>query len=507
MKLLRSLFLLLAVTLSLNAQVAGRVTGTVVDSTGAAVPDAEVSLNLPGSASPAFTTKTSTAGDFTLLSVPANSYDLVVQAKGFQKAVVAGVRVETARATDVPTVKLEVSGLTQTVEVTEATTGVQTSNAEVSTTIAKSQIASLPVLNRSPLGFLLTQAGINYSAGSTTINGQRPTYVNVTIDGMNIQDNFIRTNDMDFLPNLLLLDQVAEVTVSSSNANSSSYGGSSQVAFVTPSGTNSFHGNGYWSNRNNYFAANTWFNNRSGTQIPFLNQNQLGGSIGGHIITNKLFFYSELRGLPPAPADPHKHHDSHHGCAQRHLHLPGERPALQKVNVLSGRWGSKLGPHGCGNHGQGSGRQRRSITSTLAIPALRLRSQYGGLCSSYTRNNRTRDNFTIKGDYILHRRHSFTVTHLRNRDLLDRPDHGHYVQPASPRCTNNGTTKMMSFAWRLNPTSTLTNEVALRLQLRRPRSSWPAQEIPKLLYHGPLSPTRSTPSVPRAATRTPSTRR
>ena len=202
MKLLRSLFLLLAVTLSMNAQVAGRVTGTVVDSTGAAVPDAEVSLNLPGSTTPAFTTKTSTAGDFTLLSVPANSYDLVVDAKGFQKAVVAGVTVETARATDVPTVKLEVRGLTQTVEVTEATTGVQTSNAEVSTTIAKSQIANLPVLNRSPLGFLLTQAGINFERRLHDHQRPAPTYVNVTIDGMNIQDNFIRTNDMDFLPNL-----------------------------------------------------------------------------------------------------------------------------------------------------------------------------------------------------------------------------------------------------------------------------------------------------------------
>ena len=87
-----------------------------------------------------------------------------------------------------------------------------------------------------------TQAGINSAAGTTTVNGQRSTYVNVTLDGINVQDNFIRTNDVDFLPNLLLLDQVSEVTVVSSNASAVDIGGSSQIQFMTPSGTNQFHG-------------------------------------------------------------------------------------------------------------------------------------------------------------------------------------------------------------------------------------------------------------------------
>lgn len=55
------------------------------------------------------------------------------------------------------------------------------------------------------------------------------------------------------------------------------------MAFVTPSGTNDFHGNAYWSNRNNYFKAYDFFSNQSGTEVPFLNQNQIGGSLGGHI--------------------------------------------------------------------------------------------------------------------------------------------------------------------------------------------------------------------------------
>src|SRR5207344_1790079 len=64
------------------------------------------------------------------------------------------------------------------------------------------------------------------------------------------------------------------------------------IQFVTPSGTNDFHGSAYWSNRNNHFAANTWFNNQAGTKRPFLNQNQIGGTLGGRIIKNKAFFYT-----------------------------------------------------------------------------------------------------------------------------------------------------------------------------------------------------------------------
>jgi hypothetical protein len=98
------------------------------------------------------------------------------------------------------------------------------------------------LLNRSPQAFVLTQAGVSSGRGATVINGQRTTFTNVTLDGINIQDNFIRTNAVDFSPNLLLLDQVAEMTVSTSNTNPAAGGGASQLIFVSPSGTNTFHG-------------------------------------------------------------------------------------------------------------------------------------------------------------------------------------------------------------------------------------------------------------------------
>src|SRR5271157_2972037 len=102
---LRVLLPLLALFLaaaSLNAQVDGVVTGSVIDSTGAAVPEAAVSLHLPGATAAVFTTKTTATGTFTILSVPANKYDLVIEAKGFLKAVRTGIDVLPDRSFDVP---------------------------------------------------------------------------------------------------------------------------------------------------------------------------------------------------------------------------------------------------------------------------------------------------------------------------------------------------------------------------------------------------------------------
>src|ERR1019366_3593086 len=119
----------------------------------------------------------------------------------------------------------------------------------------------------------------------------------MTLDGINIQDNYIRDNALNYTPNRVLLGQIRQLTLVSSNSNSAASGGATQLAFETPSGTNTFHGNLLWYNRNNAFAANDWFNNQAGTPLARLNQNQFGGSLGGPIIKDKLFFYVNYEGV------------------------------------------------------------------------------------------------------------------------------------------------------------------------------------------------------------------
>jgi hypothetical protein len=364
----------------------------------------------------------------------------------------------------------------QSVEVTTAKESVETSHAEVSTTIARSQIQNLPTMNRSPLGFLQTQAGINSSRGNTTVNGLRPTYVNVTLDGINIQDNFIRTNDVDFLPNMLLLDQVAEVTVITSNASAANMGGSAQVQFVTPSGTNNFHGNAYWSNRNNWFAANTWFNNQSSVARPFLNQNQLGGSLGGPVIRNKLFFYTNYEAFRLKQQSPQNHtiltDDARKGIF---TYLAGG--VAQKVNILQAAGLTtdttiatmlQKVPTTINNYNVGD--------STTAL----LRNTAGYTFNK--RNNRTRDNVTAKADYVFSPRNSFTFTYAWNRDILDRPDSDPSYEQV-PSVKNDGATKLFSAAWRSNPSASLTNEVRFGFNWA-PAVFLASQEVPSYYLGG-----------------------
>src|ERR1700722_12973530 len=273
-------------------QIDGRVTGSVVDISGAAVPGAEVDLLMVGGKKPLLTSKTSADGLYHFIGVRPGYYDLAVQGAGFVRTTLNNVSVDPARETSMPRIKLELASTTMSVEVKSDAQGVQTDNAEVSQTISMEEINNLPILDRDALSVIQTQAGVVANGNSATvINGLRTSYSDVTLDGINVQDNYIRDNALDYLPNKLLLGQVRQMTIVSSNGNAAASGGATETAMSTPSGTNQFHGELFLYNRNNALSANDWFNNQAGVALPFLNQNQGGASIGGPIKKDKLFFY------------------------------------------------------------------------------------------------------------------------------------------------------------------------------------------------------------------------
>src|SRR5207244_1675331 len=119
-----------------------------IDQTGAAVPNARVSLLLHGGKIPVIATQTTADGLFTISTVRPDLYDLAVEAQGFSKSTVTSVRVEPSKDTDV-SVKLEVASTVESVQVTDTAPGaIQTSTADVSTTVTQAQIENLPVLDR-----------------------------------------------------------------------------------------------------------------------------------------------------------------------------------------------------------------------------------------------------------------------------------------------------------------------------------------------------------------------
>ena len=138
--------LLLAVMCGLSAlaQTSGRISGTVVDPTGASVPAADVSLFLTGGQRPLLTTKTADDGQFNFIGVRPADYDVVIAASGFMKITLRKIAVDPARETSLPQVKLETATVTYTVDVASGLDVVSTSNAEIAQTITADQVKNLP---------------------------------------------------------------------------------------------------------------------------------------------------------------------------------------------------------------------------------------------------------------------------------------------------------------------------------------------------------------------------
>ncbi|MDX1978853.1 MAG: TonB-dependent receptor [Bryobacteraceae bacterium] len=443
---LRALFVFSACSGVLQAQVGGSLSGSAVDATGAAVPGATVNLYLAGSDQPILTTRTNDAGLFTFVAIGAVTYDLAIEVSGFARFVTRAVKVDPIQQTNLGALQLEVAGVQQMVEVTAEVQRVQTGGSELSTTITRNQIQNLPVLARQVSNLFQTQAGVSTGRGPTVINGLRTSAANVTLDGINIQDNFIRTNSLNFMPFRTTIEQIADMTVSVGNSGSTVGGGAAQVALSTRSGGNETHGAAYWYNRNNKLSANDWFNNRAGVERPFLNLNQIGGYLGGRIIKDKLFFFgnyeayrerqqaSTLRTVLTAEA------------RSGLFRYRTTASALNQVNVLTTRQ-VRLDPTVAGFLDQ--------------LPQPNTTDAGDGLNTSgyrfNARDNSRRDQMVTRGDYYVNSSHILTGTFNFTRERNDRPTLGDFYTTIPP-VYDNGRNYLASLAWRWTLSPTFTNE-------------------------------------------------
>lgn len=429
------------------AQVSGRLTGSVVDASGGAVAGARIRIFLAGGGKPVLEAAASPTGLFDLTGLRPASYDVEIAAAQFETVTLRGVKIDPAAQTALPPVRLDVAAVRQSVDVPAGAQGVQTANAEIAGTVTQAQVTDLPVLDRQITELFLIQTGVTQGRGQTTINGLRSSMVNVTLDGVNVQDNYIRTNGMDYTPNRLTIAQVAEFSVNTSNANASAGGGAAQTALVTPSGTNRLHGSAYWYNRNNALAANDWFSNQSGRDRPFTNLNQAGAALSGPIVRDKLLFYANyelFRSRNLASAN----FTTLTPEARTGLFSYRAGGAVRTVNILEAR-GRQIDP---------------AVQATLSLlPAQPNNSTRGdGLNSGgylfNPRSARTRDNVLAKLDYYHTVRHAFSGTYSWNREIADRADVGRYFTMTPPVFGDNRA-NLLSAGWRWNPAASFTNEV------------------------------------------------
>jgi hypothetical protein len=442
----------------------GTIAGTVKDSQGLSIPGAVVTLTNEGTANTQ-TDATNARGAFQFTHINFGVYRVEISKAGFKISVVNGIKLDASTEYSVPPVVLEVGAIAETISVEAGAHLVQTVGAEMTDTVERAQIEQLPILDRDPLQLLGLQAGVSQNHRAVTvINGQRQSFSNVTLDGINIQDNFIRSGSLDYTPNFLLMGQVGEFTTTTQNAGPQAGLGSSQVSVVTPSGTNNWHGEGFWYYRSGALAANDWFNDANGIGKPNLLQNQAGGDVGGPIIKDKLFVYGAYE------------------LYRRRQQLPTNTTVLTN-SARSGvfQWratGSSSVPAGSLESLNLLTKKNVSIDPFIASMLARVPTTINnpgigdGLnTSGYSFNqqdNRTRDNTSIRLDWDPAPRHSFSATYAWNRDLPDRPGAGLGIAntyDAVPAAYNDDKENFLSTAWRWSPSSNFTNEVRFGFDL------------------------------------------
>src|SRR3954470_661752 len=319
MRLVLAAILSLSVGASAYAQgsFSTSLTGTVTDSSGAVIPGANVKIRNNGTGEEVNTVSGSDGG-FSAPSLAGGVYTVTVALVGFKTATLNAVTLSAAVPASVK-VQMQVGALEENVTVVgDSALVVQTQSPAVATNLTSQQIISLPLTSRNALDSLTSLAGFSTSgtARNSSVNGIPRSAINITLDGMSIQDNYLKTTDGFFARLTPTLDSVEEVTVTTAGNTADATGqGSVQVKFVTKSGSNRWTGTAYEYLRHDALNANTWFNNRDLPPDPatgkapkaYLRNYQQGVAQGGPIMKNKAFFffnYEEQRA--PASVTPQR---------------------------------------------------------------------------------------------------------------------------------------------------------------------------------------------------------
>ncbi|MGD0790561.1 MAG: TonB-dependent receptor [Terriglobales bacterium] len=290
-------FAVLALTFSAFAQVQfGQFDGTVLDPTGAAIANAKVTVTNTGTGLSVSTT-TNSSGNYTAKELPIGSYKLTVEAAGFKTVSNSGVQVNAGTIAHVD-FKLQIGKASEVVEVTGAAAQVNTEDSKLATTVSSTQISNLPLNGRNVFDLMqmstgaVNVSGVDFEAGhGTVVNGLREDFNGFLINGVSNKD--LSGGEI----NTPIQDTVEEFQQLGLNM-SAQYGNSagSTINLVTKSGTNALHGSAWEYLRNNDADANYYFLKQVGASQPPLRWNQFGGTVGGPIIKDKLFFFLSYQG-------------------------------------------------------------------------------------------------------------------------------------------------------------------------------------------------------------------
>ncbi|MBS1832342.1 MAG: carboxypeptidase regulatory-like domain-containing protein, partial [Acidobacteria bacterium] len=286
--------------LLLAQNVTGAITGTVMDSSGALVPNARATARNTGTGA-VFTAVTDPDGTYWLRNLPVGTYDTTVEASGFQRFESKDIRLQVNEVARVD-VRLTVGATTETVTVEANAVTVDTTSSTLKAVVDQKRIEELPLNGRNATQLMRLIVGVtsdpnaNVTSGTTypgtnpvSVNGGRSNATNYVLDGA--QNNDVYSNAPSPLPNP---DALQEFSVQTNNF-SAEFGRQSGgvVNAITKSGTNEFHGSAFEFLRNQALNATNFFSPIvNGKKVQDgLKRNQFGGTLGGPVIKNKTFFF------------------------------------------------------------------------------------------------------------------------------------------------------------------------------------------------------------------------
>jgi hypothetical protein len=294
---------------SIWASVGGSITGTIKDPAGRVVPNAEVTVRETGKGI-TYQTHTDNGGHYTFPVLPVGHYELKVQSSGFSGYQRTGIVLDTNAALTLDA-SLQVGGVAQTVSVVDNGLHVETSSTQMGQVITGRRMTAVPLNGRSYTDLLSLQPGVapQTSITSTTVQDVGATVLNpsgtlnpgtISVNGQREFANYFSVNGADVeedvnagtavLPNL---DAIAEFRIITSNFDAE-YGEFSggQINVITKSGSNAWHGNAFDFLRNTDLDARNYFSPTRGA----FRQNQFGGTIGGPVRRDKIFFFVDYQG-------------------------------------------------------------------------------------------------------------------------------------------------------------------------------------------------------------------
>jgi hypothetical protein len=294
---------LLASPMWAQVRIAGSISGTITDPTGALVPNAKVELKDEATG----ITKSVTAngqGEFLFPDLNFGSYEVSVSVSGFRTERITHVKVQASRVTDV-SVRLSVGQNTETVTVEGVAPLLETSSNLISKTIEAEAVKDLPINGRGTLGLARLVPGQQTPLGNgdTHYNGLPGGAVNVTTDGINNASNGFKSGGTVFFQTVpARLGAVEEIAVETGGLGAESGAESGvNLKFITKRGTDHYHGTLYWQPTSSQFNSNSWLRNAQGIPTPKVRVHDFGGGIGGPLIPiskwglkNKLFFFVNL---------------------------------------------------------------------------------------------------------------------------------------------------------------------------------------------------------------------